>query len=521
MKIRKLILFATLFQIACTFNSKVNPKGQPAYIIVEFNGIKEPDSLSLYFLKNTVNDVEIHNYLPARVITSYRSKAGLFVFKITGFHRPGYFSLNKGDFISDVDGKPHAPWFLLRNYIIEPNDSVLIKIFKATDTARYDEAPGLRMYLRRYKKMSFSFSGRGSAKDRCRYECDSMLMSHQGMQLVKPLSGDTSNYFNLVFPKGLQIIEKYKDSIDKLTYEILKADFVGLLNSVRYEFLLYPSLIDVPKDNSTQVGKNIHFLEKDFATITASLKSEEAKAISYYYPISIIKLNYDLLTLKGYTRFNIHGDTAFSILSDHYLGELRDKLLTYFIINSYVLMPPDRLSLLNKALAIVTTPYCRKLLINFKNAHSLGAPICDIPLEDKNGNPVKLTKFIGKVIFIDFWFTGCGSCMGYYKGAVSKVERAFADNPDVVFVSISIDRLKSMWLSSIKKDLYSTGSLPDVVNLYTGGQGAQHPVIDFYKIVGYPTPILFGKDGKLFCISTKDLVDSAAIAMQIRLALKK
>jgi thiol-disulfide isomerase/thioredoxin len=516
MKIRKLILFATLFQIACTFNSKANPKGQPAYIIVEFNGIKEPDSLSLYFLKNTVNDVEIHNYLPAKIITSYRNGSSLFIFKITDIQRPGYFSLNKGDF----NVFNNIPLFFLENYIIEPNDSVLINITKARDITRYDEALGLRMYLRRYKKMSFSFSGRGSAKDRCRYDCDSMLMSHQGMQLVEPLSGDTSNYFNLVFPKGLQIIKKYKDSIDKLTYEILKADFVGLLNSIRYEFL-YPSLINIPKNNKDQISKNIHFLEKDFATTTASIKSEEAKAISYYYPVSILYLNYDLFTLKGYTTFNIHGKRAFSRLAERYSGELRDKLLTYFIINYYPRIP-EKQSLLTKALEIVLTPYCRKLLISFKNAHSVGSSVSNIPLMDKNDNLVRLTQFKGRVIFLDFWFTGCTFCKRYYQNSLSKVEEAFVDNPDVVFVSINADKQKSMWLNSIKKNLYSTDSLPNVINLYTGGKGGEHPIIDFYKISGYPTLMLFDKDGRLFNLSTKDLrVDSAGVTRQINLALKR
>src|SRR5699024_9512979 len=136
----------------------------------------------------------------------------------------------------------------------------------------------------------------------------------------------------------------------------------------------------------------------------------------------------DLLVLNGYGKFNMLGDSVFSILRKNYYGELRDKLLTYSVLSRYFVPTQIKLLFISKALTIVSSPYCRKLLIDYRDAHEPGTLISDLPLKDRDGNSVELTKFIGKVIFIDFWFTGCGACKGYYRRSVSKVEKALADD---------------------------------------------------------------------------------------------
>lgn len=512
MKIQYLCLLLLLFSVACRSNPKIDQKKDRAFITVKFNGVPVPDSLSLYLMRYTLTDEIGHNFIPPTVIISRKQSGGIFNFEIAGISRLSYFCLNKGEF------NPYD--VLLENYLVEPNDSIIIEIAHAADSFRFDKGLSLRMYLRRHSNLSFSFYGRGAAKNRARYQVDSMLMSHSGNLSVIPVNSDTSNYFSLVFPKGLEIIEKYKQSISNLSYEVLKADLVGLLNSFRYKSI-YSTILSMPHENQDSIAKRIGFWKNDFLNTTRFLNSNEAKAISFYYPISILYFDIDLLAIKGYRRFSLYGKEAFSLLCNNYKGELRDKLLTYFIINYYSVMP-NRVSILNKALIYISNRYYRDYLSDFRNSHSIGALICGIPLKDQNGVPVRLTKFRGKVMFLDFWFTGCTFCKRYYQNSLSKVEAAFVDNTDVVFVSISTDKQKDMWLNSIKEDLYSTDSLPNVINLYTGGKGGNHPLIEFYKISGYPTLMLFDKSGKLFNLSTKELrVDSAGVARQINLALER
>lgn len=519
MTIKYSFFLFVLFFITCRRDLKSVKGNGSAYIVVRFDGVEAPDSLSLYYLKNTVNGLKYKNYIPPKIITSGGNHFGSFLFEINDIVRPSYVSLTKNDFVSDMGETENVPRFLLENYIIEPNDSVKIVITRGPDSTRFHQGLSIREYLRTYSSLSFSFSGRGSAKYRCRYQCDSMLMSHHGGLAISPISNDTSNYFNVVYNRGFQILCKYDGIIDDLAFEVLKADFVGILNCSRYG-LLYPSLLEIPQDSVALITQKIDFLKLDLMTTSKYISNERAKAISFYYPVSLNLYNTDLLVLNGYGKFNMLGDSVFSILRKNYYGELRDKLLTYSVLSRYFVPTQIKLLFISKALTIVSSPYCRKLLIDYRDAHEPGTLISDLPLKDRDGNSVELTKFIGKVIFIDFWFTGCGACKGYYRRSVSKVEKALADDSNVVFVSISIDRSKEVWQRSIENELYSTDDLPNVVNLYTGGKGSRHPLIDFYKIKGYPTPMLFDKNGRLRSSSSKDLrVDSAELIEKIRSVL--
>jgi thiol-disulfide isomerase/thioredoxin len=119
-----------------------------------------------------------------------------------------------------------------------------------------------------------------------------------------------------------------------------------------------------------------------------------------------------------------------------------------------------------------------------------GSPAVDFSFPDTNGNQVALSDFKGKVVYIDVWATWCGPCkqqIPYLK----ELETEYHGNPDMVFMSVSIDadRDHQKWL-----DMVATENLGGV-QLFGGGKS--NAIQTPYKITGIPHFILVGKDGNI------------------------
>jgi thiol-disulfide isomerase/thioredoxin len=99
-----------------------------------------------------------------------------------------------------------------------------------------------------------------------------------------------------------------------------------------------------------------------------------------------------------------------------------------------------------------------------------------------------MKDFKGKVVFIDVWATWCGPCkeqFPYYK----EIEEEYKDNKDIVFVGISIDKVKDRekWLKMIGKE-----NLGGLQLLDDNGLGFARS----YEIAGIPRFLLIDRQGK-------------------------
>jgi cytochrome oxidase Cu insertion factor (SCO1/SenC/PrrC family) len=138
------------------------------------------------------------------------------------------------------------------------------------------------------------------------------------------------------------------------------------------------------------------------------------------------------------------------------------------------------------------------------------------PLISVLGKPVKLSDYRGKVVVLDFWFTGCINCMKFFERELSAVERHFDRNSGVVFISICIDKNKDTWLNSLQKGTYTS---KESVNLYTGGSGDRHGIIREFGVVAYPQPIVLDRRGTI--VSRSDsLTQPGVLIRTIGLALE-
>lgn len=167
-------------------------------------------------------------------------------------------------------------------------------------------------------------------------------------------------------------------------------------------------------------------------------------------------------------------------------------------------------SLVSRALPFVKSPDYLRFFNSLRQNIRIGDLAYDFSLENVNGNKVRLSDFKGKVVFMDFWFTGCKWCKNYYENTLKYVEEHYKGSKEIVFLSICVDDNRKSWLGSVADGSYNgSGS----INLYTGGEGLNHKLIKHYNITGYPTQIIIDREMKNFNVhngirtmSSEDLI---------------
>lgn len=100
-----------------------------------------------------------------------------------------------------------------------------------------------------------------------------------------------------------------------------------------------------------------------------------------------------------------------------------------------------KLAAYNKTIdSIKTTVYRNALKRHLKNLLQFGKGdvAVNFTAVDINGKKVALTNLKGKVIYVDIWATWCGPCLAEMPH-LEEIKGKYSNNPNVVFVSLSID----------------------------------------------------------------------------------
>lgn len=124
---------------------------------------------------------------------------------------------------------------------------------------------------------------------------------------------------------------------------------------------------------------------------------------------------------------------------------------------------------------------------------------------DSLGRKVRLSDFRGKYVLVDLWYSGCGGCITVNEGLAAA--HGLLGDSRVVFVSISVDRKREVWMASI-----TAGARPSALNpwagkyvprvgtvvLYTSGSGYDNPFVR-QMVPGniYPRLLLITPDGRV------------------------
>jgi thiol-disulfide isomerase/thioredoxin len=148
---------------------------------------------------------------------------------------------------------------------------------------------------------------------------------------------------------------------------------------------------------------------------------------------------------------------------------------------------------LDTALKQCSASIFRDVLINLKNTRSKNTVFYPFALPDAKGKIVTLASLNNKVVILDFWFTGCENCLILHQ-KMKAIHEKYKSNHKVLFISVSIDKNKQMWLNSVNSGKYTD---PKDINLYTAGRGLNDPLIVKYSISGFPTLFVLA-NGRIF-----------------------
>lgn len=132
-------------------------------------------------------------------------------------------------------------------------------------------------------------------------------------------------------------------------------------------------------------------------------------------------------------------------------------------------------------------------------------------LMDTAGKAVSLSDFRGKVVYLDFWFTGCHACMAEMPAAAQL--RAQFRGRDVVFVGISIDTYVEGWKQTVAE--HALGGPGSVQLLDPQGKYATRA----YGVSGFPTYMVLGRDGRVLDSNAPRPSNNARVVRKLERAL--
>ncbi len=461
------------------------PKTNTLYFSVHLERSLQRDTLTLKYWPYVLDDA-VNESLPHQVQSVTIDKEGNYVFKMEGIQKPGYISLATG-----VDNHLGDNYYWLQYYYAEPGDSIHADIQgDSTYITRVDVLP---------QKFNMVFTGMRYEKYQCRNSIDKTSFG----------SND-----RLADSAKRSILLSYKNKLSPLAYQVIQADMIGneeyqKLRQASYGIWKY---YDANKDSSKIAFHNYkQGISKD---IFGSMIPDTIKAFSNAY--SKFLFDYSQMDYRIGAKDTDSGNVGFyQYLKCKFKGPLRDRLITMFFLLNGGFSNEDR-KLVKDATTIMKSEAFIKRLKQLMEEHP-GNDAYNFSLPDTSGRIVHLSDFRGKAIFIDFWHTGCGPCLGYYQHVLKYAEEKLKDRKDVVFITISVDQHKNEWMASIRNKKYTS---PAVVNLFTDGLGVNHSVIQMYNISGFPSPLIINRKGEIYKFLDSDLYEIQTLIKAINEAAK-
>ncbi|MBZ0246627.1 MAG: TlpA family protein disulfide reductase, partial [Cyclobacteriaceae bacterium] len=111
----------------------------------------------------------------------------------------------------------------------------------------------------------------------------------------------------------------------------------------------------------------------------------------------------------------------------------------------------------------------------------------DFQIKDLNGNRLDFAQFKNKVVFLNLWATWCGPCRAEMP-TIQKLYEKMEDDPNVVFVMLSIDKDKDLpkVIKYLKdKDYTFNGYMPSGY------------LTEQLNVRSIPTTFVISKEGKI------------------------
>lgn len=383
---------------------------------------------------------------------------------------------------------------------------ILMMPFNVEMLFLFESGDSIQMFL---GKNNVIFKGKGGAKLNCVYELSKhnevtrsqrskvnlLLKNHEYKRALEEKMQNQDSLYSI----KKQILDSYKTRINPEVFALLSADIWGKYkkNEVGEIF-----------SNTQNYVLNFGELHKNAVLNAYTAFSERLN--KSHLPDSVLAQSFtygDFLFWKEYYReacYKLKTDTTSAFLNRYLMirmnnkGALREKAsLINFYYGNISKQALDQVY--QEAIGETKTTSYKSELTRVINSKMGSAYAFEMP--DENGRIHKLADFRGKVVIMDFWYTGCINCIEQAE-KLKPIIRGYKDNPNVVFISVSIDgnKYKKIWIESLKKEIYSSRNETNLL----AADGKNSGIIKHYNILGYPTLIILSQQGKVITTCPPD-----------------
>jgi len=447
------------------------------------------DTLSFYYYRD-VNEFELDK-IPVNAVTDKHGNFKIILPSKHVMHGRVQFYLRANDWKELSPGQA----------LIENGDSIYMDINLRSDSSA-----------------DIIYAGRGSGKFTCLqqiFELQQRLNLVRERQKKDSVFFENNNFDNFCSSKQyeaeLDLLKKFRGRLTPAVYNIMYADIIG-----RHHYIVLNELYSMELKPFPEVkARSIKMLHQSFLHLPASIKK-----IIVYSNIFIKFLNdwcyKKTLVDKG--EYISILDVYSNIVSFAPRDDLAETLFKLMAFGNrfYKAVAPEIVdSLWRVTLARTTSDIAKKYITKEANRKYVGNKVLYFSFPNTVGKLLTLDDFLGKVVLVDIWFTGCGGCLGYSYRLEKSVYPLFENNNEVVFLSLCGDKDKVTWLRSVEQELYTRRKN---VNVYTNGLGFNHPFTKYYDFDGGPFSLLIDKKGCIFS-GTPPTADMKALNDLIQQAL--
>jgi hypothetical protein len=308
-----------------------------------------------------------------------------------------------------------------------------------------------------------------------------------------------NNYLNDVYSNVKLNENRFQDSLFKYKKNIGKNyyDFFSYELNPFETFRYYITWVFQTAQDKNSKKSIIDFYFAKLPRLRPSISNDQWLRYATKY------LDFKSLEIMYETYFKTYGkllpfDAQYSLIKGIENKQLSDILIcklfvdgiwTEFSVNDF----KSRDSCLIDALKFIKVPELRNAL-NHQFLFTKGREVFNFSFLDTSGNILTLKDLKGNVFLMDFYAEGCSGCAVFAKTFENEIYPEFANNSRFKIVSVSADKTKERWLRAINSGKYTQSNS---INLNTGAEGLNHPMLKYYQISAIPFLLLVGEDGRL------------------------